>query len=110
MIEKALSKKSRMDASLLRYLLSSSLAGAYVGMGVVLMLSVSAPLYAVHSPVTPLVMGLSFGIALLLVVFAGAELFTGNNLTFAVSALARRTSWTDAARLKRSAAGSGRRI
>lgn len=61
-----------------RYLLSSALAGAYVGVAIVLLVSVSAPLAAADSPVTGLVQGAVFGVALVLVVFAGAELFTGN--------------------------------
>ena len=61
-----------------RYLLSSALAGAYVGIAVVLLLSVSAPLVAAGSGAAKLVQGAVFGIALTLVVFAGAELFTGN--------------------------------
>jgi nitrite transporter NirC len=35
-------------------------------------------------------MGASFGIALSLVIFAGSELFTGNNMIFAISGLAKR--------------------
>jgi nitrite transporter NirC len=61
-----------------RYLLSSALAGAYVGIAIVLLLSVSAPLVAAGSAGAKLVQGAVFGIALTLVVFAGAELFTGN--------------------------------
>ena len=61
-----------------RYLWSSMLAGAYVGVAVVLLVSVSAPLVAGGSPAAKLVQGAVFGIALTLVVFAGAELFTGN--------------------------------
>ena len=61
-----------------RYLVSSALAGAYVGVAVVLLVSVAGPLLASGSPATKLVQGAVFGIALVLVVFAGAELFTGN--------------------------------
>jgi nitrite transporter NirC len=60
-----------------RYLLSSVLAGGYVGIAVVLLLSVAGPLVAAESPAARLVQGAVFGIALTLVVFAGAELFTG---------------------------------
>jgi nitrite transporter NirC len=60
------------------YFLLSMAAGAFVGVAVVLLLSVSAPLVAVASPWAKLVQGSVFGIALTLVVFAGAELFTGN--------------------------------
>jgi nitrite transporter NirC len=61
-----------------RYLMSSALAGAYVGMAIVLLISVSAPLVAAGSASAKLVQAGVFGLALTLVVFAGAELFTGN--------------------------------
>jgi nitrite transporter NirC len=60
------------------YLFSSMLAGAYVGAGVVLIVSLAGPFAAAGSPATKLVLGATFGLALTLVVFAGAELFTGN--------------------------------
>ena len=63
-----------------RYWVSAALAGAYIGVAVVLLVSVSAPLFAAASPMTKLVQGAVFGIALVLVVFAGAELFTGNTM------------------------------
>jgi nitrite transporter NirC len=61
-----------------RYLFASALAGVYVGVAVVLLVSVSAPLVASSSSAAKLVQGAVFGVALTLVVFAGAELFTGN--------------------------------
>jgi nitrite transporter NirC len=65
-------------SSPLRYLASSALAGAYVGIAVVLLISLSAPLAASGSAATKIVQAAVFGVALTLVVFAGAELFTGN--------------------------------
>ena len=70
--------KARQARDLPRYLLSSLLAGAYVGVAIVLLVSVSAPLVASGSGAAKLVQGAVFGLALTLVVFAGAELFTGN--------------------------------
>jgi len=63
----------------------------YVGVGVVLVFSIGAPLAAAGSPATKLAMGASFGVALTLVVFAGAELFTGNNMIFGLGTLAGKT-------------------
>ncbi len=73
-----------------RYLLASLLAGAYVGVAVVLLLSVGGPLVAASSPMAKLVMGGVFGVALTLVVFAGAELFTGNVMVMLQGLLSRR--------------------
>ena len=60
------------------YFLLSMLAGMYVGFGVLLVFTLSGALQG--APYTKLVMGCCFGVALSLVVMAGAELFTGNNL------------------------------
>jgi nitrite transporter NirC len=70
--------KAKSVRDLPRYLGSAALAGAYVGVAVVLLVSVSAPLVAAGSASAKLVQAGVFGVALTLVVFAGAELFTGN--------------------------------
>src|SRR3712207_4933057 len=75
------------------YLKSSVLAGVYVGMAVVLLVSVSAPLAAAGSAATRLVQGAVFGLALTLVVFPGAELFTGNVMVMAHGVSRRATAW-----------------
>jgi nitrite transporter NirC len=76
----ATAAKTKGDAvdQLPRYLAASALAGVYVGLAIVLLVSVSAPLVATGSGAARLVQGSVFGLALTLVVFAGAELFTGN--------------------------------
>ena len=88
---------ARAKAGLLRhaprqYLVLSTLAGAYVGLGIVLIFAIGAPLQAAGSGATKAVMGASFGVALTLVIFAGSELFTGNNLVMTVGALSRTVS------------------
>lgn len=90
----AIANAARTKANLLRssppqYLVLSMLAGAYVGLGIILIFAIGAPLQAGSSPATKAVMGASFGIALSLVIFAGSELFTGNNLVMTVGALSR---------------------
>lgn len=70
--------KARAAQDLPRYIWSSILAGAYVGVAIVLLVAVSSPLVETGSPAAKLVQGGVFGIALTLVVFAGADLFTGN--------------------------------
>jgi len=89
-VKSAYLKKSRLS-----YLVASALAGVYVGFGIILIFAVGAPLAAVNAPVVSLVMGLSFGIALTLVVFAGSELFTGNNMCMAIGALEKKVTLGD---------------
>ncbi|ADU31035.1 formate/nitrite transporter family protein [Evansella cellulosilytica] len=94
----AKSKVEFLNNSLGKYLVSASLAGAYIGLAVVLSFSLGASFADVSSPLASLLVGLSFGIALVLIIFAGAELFTGNNLFFTMSSLSGATSWGDAAK------------
>ena len=75
------------------YLLLSALAGIYLGLGICLIFSVGAPFAAEGSAALKLVMGTSFGVALTLVIFAGSELFTGNNMVCTIGALARAITW-----------------
>jgi nitrite transporter NirC len=61
-----------------RFLVSAMLAGAYIGIGIVVLAACAGPFLAANSPAAKLVSGSVFGIALTLCVMAGAELFTGN--------------------------------
>jgi nitrite transporter len=86
-------KVELLNASPKRYFVLSMLAGMYVGFGVILIFAIGAPLNAVHAVGTKALMGASFGVALSLVIFAGSELFTGNNLVMTIGGLNRRISW-----------------
>ncbi len=63
------------------FYLSSMMAGAYVGVGIILIFSVGQN---ADPSVRNLMMGGSFGIALTFVVFAGSELFTGHTMYGAI--------------------------
>jgi len=92
-------KAALLHNSLRQYLVLSALAGAYVGLGIVLIFAIGAPLQASGSGATRAVMGASFGVALTLVIFAGSELFTGNNLVMTVGALSGTVSLGGLARI-----------
>lgn len=79
-----------------RFFVSAMLAGAYVGIGVLLMLATAGPLLAAGSPWTPLVQGAVFGIALVLVIFAGSELATSAMMILTQGAMLRRVPVRDA--------------
>ncbi|MFI8350491.1 formate/nitrite transporter family protein [Streptomyces sp. NPDC085596] len=84
--------KAKLLRSPGRYLVLSALAGAFIGMGVVLMVMVSGPLSLAHSPWVRLIQGLVFGVALTLVIFAGGELATSNMMTMVQGAVRRALS------------------
>jgi nitrite transporter NirC len=88
----ARAKAGFLKHSPLQYLVLSLLAGAYVGLGIVLIFAIGAPLQAQGSGAVKVVMGASFGVALTLVIFAGSELFTGNNMVMAIGALSKTVS------------------
>ena len=52
------------------FLILAVMAGAYVGFGILLIFSVGQ---GVDASIRPIVMGASFGIALMLVIFAGSD-------------------------------------
>jgi nitrite transporter NirC len=56
---------------------SAMMAGAYVGLGIILIFSVGA---TVDPSLRGVVMGASFAVALTLVIFAGSDLFTGHTM------------------------------
>ncbi|AAM87486.1 nitrite transporter NirC [Yersinia pestis] len=69
----------------LGFWIGSAMAGAYVGLGIILIFTLGN---LIDPALRPLVMGATFGLALTLVIIAGSELFTGHTmfLTFGVKA------------------------
>ena len=76
------------------FFIGSMMAGAYVGLGVILIFTLGA---FVDPSVRKLVMGGAFGIALTLVVFAGSELFTGHTMFMSIGWLRGKTNGKDLA-------------
>ena len=76
-------------------LLLAFLAGAYIAMGGLfsLMAGFGFPAAAEAPGLQRLLSGLVFPLGLILVVFAGVELFTGNNAVLVPGALGRRYGW-----------------
>ncbi|WP_449385818.1 formate/nitrite transporter family protein [Cellulomonas soli] len=79
------------------FLVRTMLAGAYIGIGVIIMVTAGGPLKMAGSPWAPLVQGLVFGVALTIVVIAGAELATSSMMYLTQGALRRSITWGRAA-------------
>lgn len=92
-IESAIIKAELVNYQPLKYFILAMMAGVYVGFGVMLVLSIAAPFYAVGSPAVKVLMGAAFAVALSLVIFAGAELFTGTNMVMTIGSLSKKLSW-----------------
>lgn len=94
-INLALKKKEVFQASKLRYLIKSALAGVYIGFGIVISYKLGEYFHDVQSPATTMMISMFFGIALVLIMYGGADLFTGNTMTFTISTLMKATTWKD---------------
>lgn len=92
----AINKVNFLKESKGRYLLASAWAGLYVGLGILLIMVIGSIGTAANAPFTKVIMGVSFGIALSLVIMAGSELFTGNNLIMVAGALDKKILWRNA--------------
>lgn len=93
----AIGKVNLLNRSRMRYFILAMLAGFYVGLGIILILTIGGAMGS--DPGKKLVMGVSFGIALSLVIMAGSELFTGNNMIMTAGSLDRKTTWKDTGRI-----------
>lgn len=84
------------DNNPLGFWISSAMAGAYVGIGIILIFTFGN---LVDPSIRPLVMGATFGIALTLVIIAGSELFTGHTMFLAFGAITGQITWKDTLRV-----------
>ncbi len=85
--------KVKLYGSKGRYFVASMMAGAFVGLGILLIFSISGML--ADSSAKSIVMGMSFGIALSLVIMVGSELFTGNNFVMTIGSMNKAVKWKD---------------
>src|SRR5262245_55672680 len=92
----AVAKLEAQRRSLLSHLVRSALAGMYVGAAIVLIFTIGGSLSPeVGNNFRRMIMGICFGGALTIVIFAGSELFTGSNLVLTLGVLTKKTSKRD---------------
>src|SRR5438105_11018939 len=90
--DQAAAKLAHQRRSLAGHLVRSALAGMYVGAAIVLIFTVGGLLSKAAPGTERIVMGVCFGGAMTMVIFAGSQLFTGSNLVLTLGVLARRAS------------------
>lgn len=88
-------KLREQQRSLSGHLIRAALAGMYVGAAIVLILVVGGNLSVAAPHLVKLMMGVCFGGALTIVLFAGSELFTGCNLVLTLAVLTGRATWRE---------------
>ncbi len=93
--EQAVGKLNAQRRSPMGHLVRSMLAGMYVGAAIFLIFTVGGSLARESPGTVRLLMGVCFGGALTIVIFAGSELFTGSNLVLTVGVLSRRATLGD---------------
>ncbi len=95
--DQAVVKLIQQRKSLTSHLVRSAMAGMYVGAAIVLIFTIGGLLSKAAPGTERILMGICFGGALTIVVFAGSELFTGSNLVLTLGVLSRRATVADLA-------------
>ncbi|MDO5044949.1 MAG: formate/nitrite transporter family protein [Coriobacteriia bacterium] len=90
-------KNDLLNSSIFKYLISSAFAGSFIGFGILLIFNIAS--FASGSPMVKILMGVSFSVALSLVIFTGTDLFTGNNLIMTVGKLNKGVKTSDLMRV-----------
>ncbi len=81
------------------YLVASMVAGMFISFGSFVSMSIGGFLTAAGSDLIRFFVPLTFAAALSLVVMAGCELFTGNNLILSAGAFKKKLTWGDTIKL-----------
>ena len=95
--DQATAKMSAQRQSFASHFVRSMLAGMYVGAAIVLIFTIGGSMAGTSPSIVRMTMGICFGGALTIVIFAGSELFTGSNLVLTLGVLTRKTSLADLA-------------
>ncbi len=92
--DQAVLKLAEQRRAPVSHFVRSMLAGMYVGAAIVLIFTIGALMARAAPGSQRVLMGVCFGGALTIVLFAGSELFTGSNLILTLGVLSRRASVT----------------
>lgn len=95
----ALKKQKVYMQSKLRYLLRAMLASMFIGFGVIVAFKTGSFFYNVHSPLTYPMAAITFGAAIILIAYGGADLFTGNTFYYTYAALRGKMRWLNVIKL-----------
>src|SRR5438874_11515209 len=95
--DQAAAKLTAQRRSFAGHFVRSILAGMYVGAAIVLIFTIGGTLSKDSPGLVRLAMGVCFGGALTIVIFAGSELFTGSNLVLTLGVLTKKASLGDLA-------------
>ena len=92
----AVSKYDKAKKSPLQYFMGAVIAGFFIVVATVLSNVTAAVFYEKSPEVAKFLGSLLFSIAIVLIVFIGGELFTGNNMTMAMGVYNKKVTWGNA--------------
>ncbi len=95
----ALKKHGLFKQSIIRYLSRSMLASMFIGFGVIVAFKTGNYFYLEHSPFTYPMAAITFGAAIILIVYGGGDLFTGDTFYYSYAALRKKLRWRDTVKL-----------
>jgi len=81
--------------SVIRYILRAMMASMFIGFGVIVAFKSGNYFYAEHSPFAYPMAAITFGVAILLIAYGGADLFTGNTFYFTYTAMRKKMKWSE---------------
>ena len=98
LVSLARKKKSLLDRFPLHYMIRAMMAGIFVGFVIITCFRIGEYFRVADSPFAYLFPALFFGIALILIIYGGAELFTGNTAYFTVGYMRKEVALRDLGR------------
>lgn len=98
-LQLAAKKQKIFRFSPLRFATRSALASMFIGFGVIVAFKTGSFFYTTHSPLTYPMAAITFGAAIILIAYGGADLFTGNTFYFTYAALKKRITWPEVLRI-----------
>ncbi len=98
-LQLALKKLKVFRFSPMRFITRSALASMFIGFGVIVAFKTGSFFYNAGSPLTYPMAAVTFGAAIILIVYGGGDLFTGNTFYFTYAAINKKVTWKDVIRL-----------
>ncbi|HEX6915240.1 MAG TPA: formate/nitrite transporter family protein [Chitinophagaceae bacterium] len=98
-LQLAAKKETLRRDSIGQYLVRTILAGMFIGFGVIVAFKTGSYFHNVGSPMALPLAALTFSTAILLISFAGGDLFTGNAFYFAYAAMRKELNWISVIKL-----------
>ncbi|WP_117169990.1 formate/nitrite transporter family protein [Paraliobacillus sediminis] len=95
----ALKKQETFKNSRLIYLTRAILASMFIGFGVIVAFKTGNYFYLEGSPFAYPMAAITFGAAIILIVYGGGDLFTGNTFYFTIAALNKKMRWINVFRM-----------